>query len=132
MDSDELNKRLYAISMQAKENDYECWPESGKLVPYIGWFWRRVDWDRQTCNLGVIPPNADGNNEALVGFMENNKWDYPSFHVEGDEWEKLRQKVEVLVINPTQAGCDELREFMNSLAPEWAKQEQIDFEDEWA
>ncbi|GAG80631.1 unnamed protein product, partial [marine sediment metagenome] len=47
--------------------------DSGKIVPYIGWFWRVVPFNEKKLTLGSIP-------SGFIGFMENNKWDY-------DEWE---------------------------------------------
>lgn len=41
----------------------------GKRVPYLGWFWRTVDFaDLAGSSLCVEPD--------LKGFMENNKWEY--------------------------------------------------------
>lgn len=42
----------------------------GKRVPYVGWFWRFVDFSR----LDRIPIGDCG---PFIGFMENNKWGYP-------------------------------------------------------
>ena len=50
-----------------KENDTRG---HGKRVPYIGWFWRFVTFSDPTS----IPIGDCG---EFVGFMENNKWDYP-------------------------------------------------------
>lgn len=38
---------------------------------YIGWYWRNVDFTG-----GIIPIGRT--EEGSIGFMENNKWDYPS------------------------------------------------------
>jgi len=41
---------------------------NGKRIPYMGWFWRSINfWS------GEIPL---GFNQGYVGFMENNKWDH--------------------------------------------------------
>lgn len=50
--------------------DGETDTEYGKHIPYIGWFWRDVDFS----DLSRIPI---GNCGSFVGFMKNNKWDYP-------------------------------------------------------
>lgn len=41
----------------------------GKRIPYIGWFWRELDF----YNLIRIPI---GNCGVFIGFMANNKWGY--------------------------------------------------------
>ncbi len=43
-----------------------------KSVPYIGWYWREVDFTR---------PFTLGHCGEFVGFMENNKWGYPEWTV---------------------------------------------------
>lgn len=49
-----------------------------KRLPYIGWFWRHIEFSAPTS----IPI---GNCGQFVGFMANNKWDYPSRHLTSDE-----------------------------------------------
>lgn len=49
----------------------------GKRVPYIGWFWRNVDFANGTFYIGDCG--------EFVGFMENNKWDYPERPLTPDE-----------------------------------------------
>lgn len=50
-------------------NEAQPGNQYGKRIPYIGWFWRLVDFDRR-----IVPIGDCG---EFVGFMENNKWDYP-------------------------------------------------------
>lgn len=54
------------------ERDQKRSKETGrdKRIPYIGWFWRRVNFFDRIITIGE---GEDG----FVGFMENNKWDYP-------------------------------------------------------
>ena len=81
-----------------------------KLVPYIGWFWRTVDFDSKTYAFGVIPTETpfatishyeNGkwvetkigpfSKEAKVGFMENNKWDYSYVRADETAWENIKR-----------------------------------------
>lgn len=57
--------------------------DCGKVVPYIGWYWRSVPFAEGKLTLGCIPDGA-------VGFMENNKWDY-------DEWETTEEQRDEIV-----------------------------------
>lgn len=53
----------------------------GKRVPYIGWYWRDIpvygDW-------GITIGGGE-----FVGFMMNNKWDYPERDLSPDEKERV-------------------------------------------
>lgn len=57
--------------------------DCGKVVPYIGWYWRSVPFREKKLTLGAIPDGA-------VGFMKNNKWDY-------DEWETTEEQRDEIV-----------------------------------
>ena len=70
MDRVELN-RFYNDFIYAQEED-EAWDDHyglGKRAPYIGWFWRNVDFFS-----GDIPIGDCG---EFKGFMQNNKLDHP-------------------------------------------------------
>lgn len=52
------------------DGDVEADPYGhGKRVPYIGWFWREVDFANGVYVIGAC--------SEYIGFMENNKWGYP-------------------------------------------------------
>lgn len=40
-----------------------------KRIPYIGWFWRHLEF-----HAGTLPIGDCG---GFIGFMANNKWEYP-------------------------------------------------------
>lgn len=50
---------------------------NGKRVPYMGWFWRGVDFFNYLIPIGF--------HEGYVAFMENNKWDYHERNMSRDE-----------------------------------------------
>lgn len=54
----------------------------GKRVPYIGWYWRHIEFSDPTS----IPI---GNCGGFVGFMANNKWDYPERALTAEEAERV-------------------------------------------
>lgn len=41
----------------------------GKRIPYIGWYWRSVDFARKRIPIGDCGD--------FIGFMESNKWGHP-------------------------------------------------------
>lgn len=78
----------------AEVADDESYPTifGGKSIPYIGWFWRDVDFTNPFC-MGVIPKGRDHNERPLVGFMENNKWDYPYADISNEQCEEIASKL---------------------------------------
>lgn len=51
---------------------------SGKLIPYIGWMWREVDFCGDIPIGRIVPEKEDERGiPGFTGFMVNNKWDYP-------------------------------------------------------
>jgi hypothetical protein len=84
LDKDDLvklivNNRLNEfVSTYADYKDNEVTPHGvGKRVPYIGWYWRAVDFVG-----GNIPIGDCG---QFVGVMANNKWDYNERMLTPDE-----------------------------------------------
>jgi len=110
--SDELNKRI--SDLDSGKTGYEAF--GGKPIPYIGWLWRYVDFDDDSCALGVIPAGADGNDANLVGFMENNKWGYPYICVKGDDWRELVELIEKVVDDPSVENLSAVNDRMQSFA----------------
>ena len=88
MNSDELNKRIRELESLYPVLPFEAF--GGKAIPHIGWYWRTVNFDRDDTPLfGVIPPGAESP-RPLVGFMENNKWDYPVIVPSEEEWANIK------------------------------------------
>jgi hypothetical protein len=47
-------------------------PAGPSTIPYIGWMWRDIDF------CGSVPiGKMETDRETIIGFMGNNKWDYP-------------------------------------------------------
>lgn len=65
---------------QRADNDGE---DHGKRIPYIGWFWRHIEFSQPTS----IPIGDCG---EFIGFMANNKWDYPERCLTEDEAAHVR------------------------------------------
>lgn len=113
MTSDELNEAISAI---CDREELEI--QGGKCIPYIGWYWRYVDFEAESYSFGIIPidtPSAticggDGvekpigpfSQSPLVGFMENNKWGHPyARQLSPEEWAEVKRLLEVAVSSPT-------------------------------
>lgn len=64
----------------------EMFKQAGKPIFYIGWYWREVGFEHGLI-LGYCTP-AD-----MVGFMQSNKWGYPSLYIEGEAAEGIRTRL---------------------------------------
>jgi len=96
VDSREMNDRIYALD--GKDNlPYEAF--GGKAIPYIGWFWRRVNFDRVDSHgkygFGIMPTEGSITDNPLVGFMENNKWGYDYVWANQEQWDEIRELIEL-------------------------------------
>lgn len=103
MTSEELNKRIAEICDGESGISFEAF--GGKIVPYIGWYWRNVNFDAEDCIFGIIPECEDEPfgepHGTLIGFMENNKWGYDAVFAKGEVWKEIRRLLEVAVTEMT-------------------------------
>ena len=100
MDSNELNEQIAAICDD--DTDYEAF--GGKAIPYIGWWWREINFDRESCIFGVIPGDEEDlsgevSGKPLVGFMSRNKWGYDYIHCNGEDWIEIKRLLGAAVVN---------------------------------
>jgi len=117
MNSIELNAKIRDLDNQDPPI-FDAFGGSGKPIPYIGWYWRDVDFDSDGCWFGIIPVGADGNSKPLVGFMESNKWGYREIRVRGETWANIRALAEAAAENPTVETLTALNDAVQALAEE--------------
>lgn len=130
MTSEEINNKIDEIEheneKQPNKFEYQCF--GGKVFPYIGWFWRTVNFDRDSCVFGVCPSGPSYEEDQLpaaceeaqvklpvVGFMENNKWEYDEIICDGDKWKEIKQLVVLAVENPNRETLKALNDKIQSL-----------------
>jgi hypothetical protein len=117
MKSEEINQII--ASWDGKDNlPYESF--GGKAIPYIGWFWRDVDFDSNHCWLGILPicqDVLDPNDKRRAGFMQNNKWGYEEYIVEGEIWKEIKRLIEIAVQNPTKENLEAVDNFIQETLP---------------
>ncbi len=92
-----------------------------KLIPYIGWFWRTVNFDADECGLGIIPKLTEGfetTDAPHIGFMENNKWDYEEFYIDGDVWKNLKELIVDAIKSKQPDKFKKVDEYMQKLSPQ--------------
>ena len=90
--------------------------DSGKVVPYFGWFWRNVDFTRPislgyTNEVGFDVPK-------FVGFMENNKWGYSEFTCTLEQTENIERLLIEAVENPSDETLQSVFDYMQTLRPD--------------
>jgi hypothetical protein len=128
MNSDEINKLISKLD-NTKPPIYEsCIGE--KLIPYIGWSWRNVDFDADCISLGVIPAfeggdYAESNDCPKVGFMQNNKWGYDEFTIMGDQWKTIKRLITTALEKRDGASFEAVDLYLQSLLPRECKQHAI-------
>lgn len=121
MNSDELNQAIAELD-DKDDLPYEAF--GGKPIPYIGWFWRSVDFDREDgYTLGILPEHqgvlpSDSNDQHRVGFMENNKWSYDYVHIDAEAWTKLKSLIVAAIEEQTKENFQAVDEAMQSHLPE--------------
>lgn len=109
MNSEEINARVEEIEGM-DPHPYEV-GKTGKAFPYIGWFWREVDFDYKTFSLGVIHGADTLNGGPFVGFMQNNKWGYGEFGLTEEETKVLR----ALFVTACEAPSTELADALKAI-----------------
>lgn len=96
MTSQEINDAISEIC-DLNEYTWACPPlaGTGKCVPYIGWYWRTVDFDA---------PITLGDCSTFVGFMENNKWGYDEWTCSPEQSAQIRRQAEEIAANRNDSG----------------------------
>jgi len=105
--SDELN----AAILEAEKN-------REKGIPYMGFFWRDVDFDADHYDFGVCKRGSwKRDNELYVAFMENNKWGYPTVTARGLQWAAIKGAIEAAVTTGDSNDFAYVEELMRRLVP---------------
>lgn len=116
MDSKILNERIRAVCDEGEQYKVPALATTGKVIPYIGWFWRTVDFDGRPITLGWC---STSKSMEYVGFMENNKWDYAQWQVSGEARDRLKQLLEEAVTEPSVSKFQMVYDYMQTLKPGW-------------
>jgi hypothetical protein len=91
--SEILNKKIREI---CDDENYKVsgLSHTGKCIPYIGWYWRDVDFTSDEYLFG----DCEG---CFIGFMENNKWDYGYVKANGEQWSRIKNLLLTAVDSPS-------------------------------
>jgi hypothetical protein len=88
----------------------------GKRLPYIGWFWRHLNFSEKELPIG--------NCGSFIGFIPNNKWDYPQRSTTREEFQKIMDIIDRAIAQEQKAGVasdleailDELWDYLQTLS----------------
>jgi len=111
-----LNKKLAEISDNTEKYGFEAF--GGKTIPYIGWHWRNIDFDKEDgYAFGILPilTGFDANDSLKVGFMENNKWGYEYIYANAEQWAEIKQLLIEVAENPCKETLEKLNISIQSL-----------------
>ena len=125
MNSEELNQRIKEICNSNTEFD----AFGGKPIPFVGWFWREVNFDSETYQFGIIPSDKDYDHD-LVGFMENNKWDYSYVRANKDEWKYIKKLLTCAVEKPTNEKLESVNNAIQDLSCRQFADQEVAREDD--
>ncbi len=116
MDGKVLNYKVKDICAYDSNIDYDAF--GGKPIPYIGWYWRSFNFDNFDRLFGIIPAKETPDGKPIVGFMENNKWDYDYVQADEEEWREIRQLLEIAVDDPTNENLNSVHVAIQNLHDE--------------
>ena len=68
----------------------------GKRIPYLGWYWRNLDFANKDITIGKIG--------SFIGFMATNKWDHPERKLTLDESNQIIKIIDEAFIESQQGG----------------------------
>lgn len=119
MTSEEINKFFDTVN----EEDFHVWglKDSGKCIPYIGWYWRNVDFD-SPITVGHLMCGSTVRNGVILesggdwkGFMENNKWGYDEWKASNEESSMIRSLCEEAAATPCNEAFQKLFDYFQTL-----------------
>ena len=109
MDSETLNMSIGNICDDDKYS-VKGLEDSGKCIPYIGWFWRRVDF-----NGRIVLGNCE---DLFIGFMENNKWAYEEWYTTKEQHTIIVSLLQKAIDNPSNETLQEVFDYIQTCTPE--------------
>ena len=110
-----LNKQIEKLD-SGESLAYE--PFGGKVIPYIGWYWRTVDFTAKDYSFGILPvcDNIfEENDKPRVAFMENNKWGYDYCYCPPEKWNELIVAIKQSLKSRTKDHFVKIESIMQSL-----------------
>jgi hypothetical protein len=119
MTSGEINEAICTIENNKIDEEPPHAPASlrasGKNIPYYGWFWRNVDFDRP---ITLAYANGDGfDTPGWVGFCENNKWGYQQWTATVEQTTEIRTRCERYANSPSKETAGSVFDYLQAIRP---------------
>lgn len=86
----------YTAPDKKEENVIPAGLDFRKRLPYIGWYWRHLEF-----SSGKLPL---GNCKNYIGFMANNKWNYHERETTPEEFIVIMALIDTAIIVSQQGG----------------------------
>jgi len=93
---DQYNDFLRSRSDADEKDDDYADILNGKRIPYMGWFWRHLEFSD-----GHLPLGFD---QGYVGFMANNKWDHHERNTTPEEFSKIMGFIDDAMVAEQRGG----------------------------
>ena len=120
MTSEELNDKLRDLSDEGDIYGPKGLESSGKAIPYYGWFWRTVDFDRPI-RLAYADGSGGDDVPSWVGFCEKNKWNYEEFTATREQTAEIRRLAIEFASLPSRGRAQALFDYLQGTRPEHVK-----------
>ena len=118
MNSKTLNEKIRGLE-DRDEFTVKGLETTGKCIPYIGWYWRDVDFG-SPIYLGIIPDDVveiGGSKGGFAGFMENNKWGYEGFECTLPQTQQIEELLIKAVEKTSNETLQAVFDYMQTLRP---------------
>lgn len=119
--SEEIN--AYFNSIDGVETELRMIGTTGKVVPYVGWYWRNVDFDKP---FVLYKPKVGGFDvPGWYGFMQNNKWGYSEVEPSAEDCLLIRAAAARLALEKSNEAAIALYDIIQEVG----KRSPVAFED---
>lgn len=101
---EQLNERITDIADMDETFQIEGLENTGKVIPYLGWYWRDVY--ANDISLGY--------HKDRVWVMQNNKWDYPEYRCTAGECATIIEHLANIASEPTQEKLQAFYDYLQT------------------
>lgn len=109
--NNELNIKLSEIADAGELYPVRGLENTGKALPYLGWYWRSVAPDY--IKLGFT--------DGYVWIMQKNKWDYPYVEISEAQRADIYRRLLDIAQSPTPEKCQDFFDFLQTFAEDSSK-----------
>lgn len=116
MCSDEINRRILEFDNEMGTPVFDAF--GGKPIPYLGWFWRKVNFDYEGYYFAVMPvldTPYEKTDKPFMAFMESNKWGYNTIYCGPEDWAEVKKLIIIALESMTTKDFEAANDKIQSL-----------------